>query len=130
MEAFDPEKYEQLKGLKLGLYGVEVAKSGNLPPDCLAYFKSNAGRWDGQHLEMGLFFLSKIDSPEARHEIARHLEHPLQHIRFTVLGFLDSFPQPDEFVASKLRERLTSEINDFEKGWIKSVYERAAKHLQ
>jgi hypothetical protein len=129
-EAFDPEKYEQLRGLKLGLYAVEVAKTGNLPSNCIDYFRSNAGRWDGQHLEMGLFFLSKLESDAARHEIAKHLDHPLKHIRFTVLMFLDRLQQPDHFVVGKLRERLWAETEDFESRWIKDVYDKATKRIQ
>lgn len=122
-EPFNPEKYEQLHGMKLGLYALEVAKNGQLPPNCLDYVKTNASRWDGQHLEMGLFFLSKLDSVDANHEIARHIDHPLQHIRYTVLMQLDRVPV-DDFILAKVRSRLEAETNDFEKNWIRDLNQR------
>ena len=127
-EPFNPEKYEKLQGLPLGMYAIETAKQGQLPPDCVQYVKSNADRWDGQHLEMGIFFLSKIDSTEAWHEIARHLDHPLKHIRYTVLGFINhQMTQIDACIIERLRSRLAQEVDDFEKPWLEEVYKNASK---
>lgn len=128
-EPFNPEKYDQLRGLQLGYYAIEVAKSGNLPPDCIEYVKTNAKRWDGQHLEMGIFFLSKINSNEAARQIATYLDHPLKHIRYTVLGLVQDMNQPDDFIFAKLTERLTAETDDFEKPWIKRVHEKVAEQI-
>lgn len=129
-EAFDTERFEQLSGMQLGVYAVEIAKSGNLPPDCLDYVRRNARRWDGQHLEMGLLFLSKIDSDEARHEIIGHLGHPLKHIRLTVLAFLDGTNAFDTHMLSKIKERLSSVSDDFEKHWINRIHEKATSRIQ
>jgi hypothetical protein len=128
-EPFDPEKYEQLRGLQLGSYAIEVAKHGNLPPNCIEYVKANAERWDGQHLEMGMFFLSKINSKEARRQIASYLDHPLKHIRYTALGLVEHMEHSDEFILSKLTERLAAKTDDFEKPWIKQVHEKITKRI-
>lgn len=125
-EPFNPEKYEQLHGLQLGYYAIEVARQGQLPPDCVDYVKTNASRWDGQHLEMGLFFLSKMDSVEARHEIVRQVDHALKHIRLTVLGMINLMPI-DDFILGKLRSRLSADVEDFERRWIKDLYQKLSQ---
>ena len=124
-ETFDPNKFESLSNIPLGMYAVNLAKSGNLPPDCLDYFRSNALRWDGQHLECGLLFLSKIDDQEAKHEIANHVGHSLRHIRFTVLGMLNDMRPLDDYMWQKLNERLSADVGEFEADWIKRLYEKA-----
>ena len=124
-EAFDPNKFESLSNIPLGMYAVNSAKSGKLPPDCLNYFKSNSTRWDGQHLECGLFFLSKIGGTEANHEIANHVDHHLQHIRFTVLGMLDDMRPLEDYMHQKLRARLSAKVETFEAEWIQRLYAKA-----
>jgi hypothetical protein len=124
-DKFDSERFELLSGIPLGLYAATLAKEGNLPPDCLNYFRKNSKRWDGQHLEMGLLFLSKIDSDEARHEIINHLEHPLKHIRLSVLGFMDQMNHFDDYALAKINERVPFVTGDFEKSWINEMHEKA-----
>lgn len=124
-EKFEPDKFERLTDIPLGMYAVNLVKSGSLPPDCVNYFKANARRWDGQHLECGLYFLSKIDHTEAKHEIAKHVDHPLKHIRFTVLGMLDDMRPLDDYAYQKLSERLSAIVGEFEAEWIKSLHEKA-----
>jgi hypothetical protein len=124
-EEFDSNKFESLSNIPLGMYAVNLAKSGNLPPNCLDYFRSNAVRWDGQHLECGLLFLSKLDDLEANHEIANHVGHSLTHIRFTVLGMLNDLRPLDDYMTQKLYERLSVRVDEFESDWIKRLYEKA-----
>ena len=125
IEEFDPEKFERLTDIPLGTYAVNLVKSEHLPPDCVNYFKANARRWNGQHLECGLYFLSKIDDTEARHEIANHIDHALKHIRFTVLGMLDDMRPLDDYAFQKLSERLSAAVEEFEAEWIKRLHKKA-----
>jgi len=124
-EEFEPDKFERLTDIPLGMYAVNLVKSGSLPPDCVNYFKANAPRWDGQHLECGLYFLSKLDCTEAKHEIANHIDYSLKHIRFTVLGMLDDMRPLDDYTYKKLSERLSAKVGEFEADWIKRLHEKA-----
>ena len=129
-EQFEPAEFEQLGGIQLGVYAVTKAKEGNLPPDCLDYFRRNASRWDGQHLEMGLMFLSKLDSEEAWHEIANYLGHPLKFIRLNVLAcFVHSQGRIDRYVLGKLEERLNVETEEFAKVWLNQLCNKATRRI-
>ena len=124
-ETFNSEMFERLTDIPLGMYAVNLVKSGSLPPDCLNYFKANARRWDGQHLECGLYFLSKIGSTDANHEIANHIDHPLKHIRYTVLGMLNDMRPLDDYMFMKLCERLLIKACEFEAEWVERLSEKA-----
>jgi len=125
--AFDSEQFEKLSGMALGRYVVEFSKEGELPVNFFDYFKSNVGRWDGQHLEMALSLLRKIDTNAAKHEIANHLIHPLKYIRLTTLSFIDQFDAIDGYVLSKIEESLQCATEEFELQWLKQLQKKATK---
>lgn len=124
---FDPKQFDSLSGMALGRYAVEISQHGELPENFFDYFKANAGRWDGQHLEMALSLLRKINTEAARHEIAVHLNHPQKHIQLTVLGFIDGFERKDEYVLSKVEQRFQTSTDSFERSWLKDIQTKAGK---
>jgi hypothetical protein len=126
-EKFDAEEFERLKGMPLAIYTLKLAKKGIYPPDCLNYFRQNTARWDGQHLEAGMMFPAEIKSEEAVHEIANLLGHALKHIRLTVLAMLDQIDSPDDYVLGKLKERLPTVTDDFEKHYVTLVYKNSSQ---
>lgn len=120
---FRYEQFEELTGHPLGAYAWQIWKGGNVPSDFIDYFRANTARWDGQHLEAGLLILRQLDTDTARHLIADHLNHPLQHIRFTVYGMLDAMEPIDPYVMSRIddfwrsperrREFVAEEVDRF-----------------
>lgn len=122
---FQPEHFEKLTRMELGWYGVQIVNEGELPADFLQYFKANADRWDGQHLEVALALLRKIDSPEARHLIADYLNHPLKYIHLTVLVMLQNVNPIDDYIVTRIDERLRSSDDEFGRETLKRIRERA-----
>lgn len=113
--------------MALGRYAVEISQHGELPENFFDYFKANAGHWDGQHLEMALSLLRKINTEAARHKIADHLNNPQKYIRLTVLGFIDGFECKDEYVLSKVEQRLQNSTDSFEQAWLKDIQTKLGK---
>jgi hypothetical protein len=95
-------RFEELVGDPLARYSIEVFKQGIVPTDFIDYFKANAARWDGLHLEFALGFLWRLDTNSARHLIADHLEHPLHHIRCTAYGMVDNMVQVDDYIMTRI----------------------------
>jgi len=127
-EQFSPEQFEKLSGLPLGFYGSKISKEGELPVDFIDYFKVNAGRWDGQHLEVALALLRTIDTDVAKHLIADYLNHPLKYIRLTVLGMVDQMNPVDDYILSRIHERLRSTTGEeFGVSTLKRIQDRALR---
>jgi hypothetical protein len=127
-EQFSPEQFEKLSGLPLGFYGAKISKEGELPVDFIDYFKVNTGRWDGQHLEVALALLRMIDTDVARHLIADYLNHPLKHIRLTVLGMVDQMNPIDDYILARIHEKLRSTADDeFGVSTLKRIQGRAVQ---
>ena len=129
-EPFNAEKFERLHGMELGRYAIDLAEGGHLPPNCVEYVRSNAARWNGQHLEMVTYFLWKTNTTEAWHLISIFASHPLKHIRYTILGLLEHHCPPDPFILSKLAERLSAETDDFEEWWIRETHRKVLERIQ
>jgi hypothetical protein len=124
---FQPERFEKLTKMELGLYGAQIAKDGNLPEDFVIYFKANANRWDGQHLEVALSLLCKVDSTEAKHLIADYLNYPLKFICLTVLGMLQNLDPIDDYIVARIDEKLQSDEFEFGRKTLEQIRERATK---
>lgn len=126
---FEPEQFEKLTGMAMGRYAAQIVKEGELPADFFNYFKANANRWDGQHLEMAISLLRKIDSDAARHEMANYLNHSLKYIRLTVLIMIDQMPVIDNYILSKVQERMRAADDEFEMRMLKPIESKAGKNL-
>lgn len=119
-------EFERLGGTKLSRYVLDTVESGDLPSDQVDYVRENANRLDGQHLEMALLLLKEDGSQTAVREIAKHVGHPLEHIRLTVIGILAQMETLDNDSLSIIENRLKAVRSAFERQGLERILRKIA----
>lgn len=125
-EKFDYALFEKLSGLPVANYTISAVRSGNIPSDFMDYFRMKSNEWDGQHLELGIYVLGKINSTEAIHEIANYITHPIDHVRSVAVQIVAGLNQIDSWVMAKVVEALARQSDAYAVGELRSVLTKAA----
>ncbi len=99
-DAVDVEEFERLTGPDFNRY-LTRARHLHINDDFLKYFRERKGALDGVHLELALWWLGKLGSLEAYHEIVQFIEHSSRSVQFMATGLVFEMPhEMDNYIVS------------------------------
>ena len=109
---FDPEWFERLEGVYLGMHAVPLLKQAIHESEFLPYFREKAAGMDICHLEVAIALLRQVGTKGAYHEAAKYLEHPDFSIRFVAVKVIQSVLAVDEHIMRCVVDSLNKHKDD------------------
>src|SRR5688500_6242725 len=104
--AVDLQEFERLSGVDFIRY-LSKAKDLNVDDSFLKYFRERKGVLDDVHLELALWWLGRLGSLKAYHEIVQFINHSSMSVRFIAAGLIFEMPHEiDSYIVSRVIEIL------------------------